>query len=68
MTEMTEREHLVVINDEEQYSVWPTDRELPLGWRSAGFAGSRDQCLEHIEEHWTDIRPLSLRRQLYGLR
>jgi MbtH protein len=56
--------YVVVLNDEEQYSVWPTDRDLPPGWRAAGFSGSRADCLAHIEEVWTDMRPLSLRRAL----
>ncbi|MET9068573.1 MbtH family protein [Streptosporangium sandarakinum] len=53
---------LVVLNDEEQYSVWPADRELPDGWRAEGFEGPREDCLAHIEKVWTDMRPLSLRR------
>ena len=57
-------EYQVVINDEEQYSIWETDREVPLGWRTVGFRGSKDSCLDHIETVWTDIRPLSLRRKL----
>lgn len=52
----------VVVNDEEQYSIWPEDRELPLGWRADGVSGSKDRCLAHIDEVWTDMRPLSLRR------
>jgi MbtH protein len=52
----------VVINAEEQYSIWPADRENALGWRDAGFSGTREQCLAYIEEIWTDMRPLSLRR------
>ncbi|WP_326824282.1 MbtH family NRPS accessory protein [Streptosporangium sp. NBC_01639] len=53
---------LVVLNDEEQYSLWPAGRELPGGWRAEGFAGERDDCLAHIDQVWTDMRPLSLRR------
>lgn len=53
---------LVVLNDEEQYSLWPAGRELPGGWRAEGFAGGRDDCLAHIDQVWTDMRPLSLRR------
>ena len=56
----------VVINDEEQYSIWPEDRELPLGWRSVGKVGTKQECLAYIEEVWTDMRPLSLRRALDG--
>lgn len=56
------RPQVVVVNDEEQYSIWPSDRPLPAGWRSGGFAGTEDECLAYIEETWTDMRPLSLRR------
>ncbi|WP_396686800.1 MbtH family protein [Microbispora sp. KK1-11] len=52
---------LVVVNDEEQYSVWWSDREPPAGWRATGFAGTRQECLDHIETVWTDMRPLSAR-------
>jgi len=54
----------VVSNAEEQYSVWFAGRELPAGWRDEGFEGSRAECLEHINEVWTDLRPLSLRLAL----
>ena len=56
----------VVVNHEEQYSIWPADRELPLGWREIGKAGSRAECLAHIDEVWTDMRPASVRRQIEG--
>ncbi|MER5354068.1 MbtH family NRPS accessory protein [Kitasatospora sp. NPDC002551] len=56
--------YLVVVNDEEQYSVWWADRELPAGWRAEGTTGTRAACLEHIGEVWTDMRPLSLRRRM----
>jgi MbtH protein len=52
----------VVLNDEEQYSIWPSGRELPAGWRTAGFRGSREECLEHVDKVWVDMRPLSLRK------
>ncbi len=51
----------VVVNDEEQYSVWPAGRANPPGWRDEGFAGSRTDCLAHVDEVWTDMRPRSLR-------
>ena len=51
----------VVLNGEEQYSIWRVDRPNALGWRDAGFVGTRDECLAHIEKVWTDMRPLSLR-------
>jgi MbtH protein len=55
---------LVVRNDEEQYSIWPTELEIPSGWTAIGVSGSREYCLDHIEAVWTDIRPLNLRRAL----
>ena len=53
----------VVVNDEEQYSIWPVERANPLGWREAGQSGLKADCLEYIERVWTDMRPLSLRRR-----
>jgi len=60
----TQDTYLVVVNDEEQYSIWFADRELPAGWRAEGTSGSRDECLAHIDQVWTDMRPLSLRRRM----
>lgn len=54
----------VVVNHEEQYSIWPADRELPLGWNKVGRSGTKAECLAYIEEVWTDMRPLSLRRKM----
>jgi len=54
----------VVVNDEEQYSIWPADRENALGWRDAGKSGTKEECLAYIKEVWTDMRPLSLRKQM----
>jgi MbtH protein len=54
----------VVINHEEQYALWPARQAAPLGWNDAGKTGTREQCLDHIEEVWTDMRPLSLRRKV----
>ncbi len=51
----------VVINHEEQYSIWPAHRDIPLGWNAVGKAGTKDDCLAYIKEVWTDIRPLSHR-------
>jgi MbtH protein len=51
----------VVVNHEEQYSIWPADREPPEGWRRVGAPGKKAECLRRIEEVWTDMRPLSLR-------
>jgi MbtH protein len=56
----------VVVNIEEQYSIWPADRALPAGWREAGFAGSRADCLAHVQAVWTDMRPRSLREAMKG--
>ena len=55
---------VVVVNDEAQYSIWPADRELPLGWYAEGTSGLRQACLEHIDKVWTDMRPRSLRERL----
>ena len=54
----------VVVNHEEQYSIWPADRENALGWDDAGRSGTKDECLEHIKDVWTDMRPLSLRKEM----
>jgi MbtH protein len=56
----------VVVNHEEQYSIWPAERENPLGWRDAGKSGMKTECLAWIKEVWTDMRPLSLRRRMDG--
>jgi len=53
--------HLVVRNDEEQYSIWEDGRALPAGWHDTGFAGTKEECLSHVDEVWTDMRPRSLR-------
>jgi MbtH protein len=58
------RLYRVVLNDEEQYSIWPVTRELPAGWREEGTTGSKRECLDHIDVVWTDMRPLSLRRAM----
>lgn len=54
-------EYDVVVNDEEQYSIWAVGRALPAGWNTVGVTGSKEKCLEHIDEVWTDMRPKSLR-------
>jgi MbtH protein len=54
----------VVMNHEEEYSIWPADREIPLGWRDAGKSGPKAECLAYIKEVWTDMRPLSLRKEM----
>jgi MbtH protein len=54
----------VVINHEEQYSIWPAYRETPAGWTAVGKSGSKDECLTYIDQVWTDMRPLSLRKYM----
>ena len=54
----------VVVNGEEQYSIWPADREKPAGWSDAGKTGTKEECLAFIKEVWTDMRPLSLRKKM----
>ena len=54
----------VVINHEEQYSIWPVERGNPLGWKDVGKTGTKDSCLEYIRQVWTDMRPLSLRKSM----
>lgn len=56
-----DRMYVVVVNSEEQYSIWPQGRDLPEGWTGDGFTGTEDECLAHIDEVWTDMRPKSLR-------
>lgn len=58
--------YAVVVNHEEQYSIWPATHNLPLGWRKVGKEGPKAECLAHIEEVWTDMRPLSLRKKMDG--
>ena len=58
------RQYRAVVNDEEQYSIWPVDREIPPGWRDAGKQGKKQECLDFIAEVWTDMRPLSLRKAM----
>ncbi len=62
--EEDKRTYHVVVNHEEQYSIWPTDRDPPSGWRTVGVNGLKAECLKHIAEVWTDMRPLSLRKQM----
>ena len=57
-------QYKVVINHEEQYSIWPAERENPKGWSTVGRTGSKQECLDYIEEVWTDMRPLSLRQKM----
>jgi len=54
----------VVVNQEEQFSIWPIDRDMPLGWSPVGPSGNKQECLEYIKVFWTDLRPRSLRQQV----
>lgn len=58
------RTYRAVVNHEEQYSIWPVERDLPAGWRDAGKNGTKAECLDYIAEVWTDMRPLSVRKQM----
>ena len=58
------RIYRVVMNHEEQYSIWPADREIAFGWNDAGKQGTKEECLNYIKEVWTDMRPLSLRKKM----
>ena len=59
-----ELQYEVVVNDEGQYSIWMSEKTVPAGWSKAGVAGNKQTCLEHIASVWTDMRPLSLRKQM----
>jgi len=58
------RDYDVVMNHEEQYSIWPAGREIPAGWSNVGKSGKKAECLEYIKEVWVDMRPLSLRKKM----
>jgi MbtH protein len=58
------RTYLVVVNAEEQYSIWPVDKQVPAGWSAVEKQGQKSECLQYIEEVWTDMRPLSLRQRM----
>ncbi|MGF1426680.1 MbtH family protein [Kitasatospora sp. LaBMicrA B282] len=64
MAENSDVIYQVVINEEEQYSIWRDTKQLPEGWRAEGTRGTKEECLQHIDRVWTDMRPLSLRRHL----
>ena len=57
----------IVSNAEEQYSIWPADKEIPLGWNKVGKQGFKESCLEYIKEVWTDMRPHSLRKKMESM-
>jgi MbtH protein len=54
----------VVMNHEEEYAIWPAQRDIPAGWHAVGVSGDKQTCLAHIENVWTDMRPLSLRKKM----
>jgi MbtH protein len=54
----------VVVNDEEQYSIWPAHKDVPAGWRKVGKTGPKQECLDYVDEVWTDMRPKSLRDRM----
>jgi len=60
----SEEQYKVVVNNEEQYSIWPAARSNPLGWRDAGKDGPKADCLAYVKEVWSDMRPLSLRKYM----
>jgi MbtH protein len=67
MSDNAEEDHTiytVVRNHEEQYSIWPADRDIPDGWYSVGKIGYKEKCLSYIDQAWTDMRPLSLRKEM----
>ncbi|WP_428553406.1 MbtH family protein [Pseudomonas edaphica] len=61
MSTQDERQYEVVVNDEDQYSIWFVEKELPAGWRKAGFCGTKESALNYIEGVWVDILPRSIR-------
>jgi len=56
----------VLVNEEEQYSLWPSFVQIPNGWTSAFGPSERQACLDYVDQNWTDMRPLSLRRAMAG--
>lgn len=67
-TEETKATHIVLINDEEQYSLWPRNKKIPLGWRNVGKEGTEEECMKYVDEVWTDMRPRSLRIRMEEMR
>ncbi len=59
-----ERMYIVLVNDEEQHSLWPSQKSIPAGWRAVREAGTKSECLKFVDEVWKDITPLSVRRQM----
>lgn len=65
-TETGEHAYTVLINEEGQYSLWPGNKRVPEGWSKAGFSGDRESCMGYVDQHWTDMRPASLRALMDG--
>lgn len=64
MTNEQDQVYIPVMNHEEQFSIWFADREVPHGWKQVGEPGTKDECLDYIEQIWEDMRPLSLREKI----
>jgi MbtH protein len=64
VSELGARRWTVLMNDEEQYSLFPQTLAVPGGWRAVGFEGDQEHCERYVDEHWTDMRPASLRRAM----
>ena len=62
----SETTYLVVLSEEGRYSIWPDYKNIPWGWKAEGTSGPKQVCLDHIDKVWTDMRPLSLQRQMDG--
>jgi MbtH protein len=60
------RTYIVLVNHEEQYSLWLANKDIPLGWKAVGKPGSKEECLAYVKEVWTDMTPLSLRQNTAG--
>ena len=58
------RVYVVLMNDEEQYSLWPRNQDVPAGWRSVDFSGTKEECMKYVDETWVDMRPKSLREKM----
>lgn len=63
--EPSDKQYLTVVNNEGQYSIWPANKTLPVGWNEAGKRGSREECLQYIVQVWNDMRPNSLRNKSF---
>lgn len=58
------RTYIVLINEEEQYSLWLKDKKIPAGWHAVGKEGTKEECSQYVDEVWVDMRPLSLRKKM----